>query len=72
MKVKNIGRCQKKYDYLLKGLVVCGDCGKKWRLEGDRVREKTKETATKTIIAVQIILDIEMEFAACIILMRKN
>lgn len=29
MKVKNIGRCQKKYDYLLKGLVVCGDCGKK-------------------------------------------
>lgn len=28
MKKRNIGNCQKKYDYLLKGLVVCGDCGK--------------------------------------------
>lgn len=28
MKRRNIGNCQKKYDYLLKGLVVCGDCGK--------------------------------------------
>lgn len=42
MKVKNIGRCQKKYDYLLKGLVVCGDCGKKMTVRRRQSKGKDK------------------------------
>ena len=42
MKSKNIGNNQKKYDYLLKGLVVCGDCGKVMTVRRRVIKRKTK------------------------------
>lgn len=43
MKKRNIGNCQKKYDYLLKGLVVCGDCEKVMTVRRRRCKRKDKE-----------------------------
>ena len=44
MKLKNIGGCQKKFDYLLKGLVVCGDCGKVMTVRRRVHKRKKKDT----------------------------
>ena len=43
MKGKKIGSCQKKYDYLLKGLVMCGDCGKTMTVRRRKCKNKYKE-----------------------------
>ena len=48
MKSKNIGGCQKKYDYLLKGLVACGDCGKVMTVRRRLVKRKNKEDGYDT------------------------
>lgn len=48
MKSKNIGSLQKKYDYLLKGLVVCGDCGKIMTVRRRAARRKNKEDSIDT------------------------
>ena len=48
MKGKNIGSCQKKYDYLLKGLVVCGDCGKVMTVRRRLSTRKNKENSIYT------------------------
>lgn len=43
MKKKNLCSCQKKYDYLLKGLVVCGNCGKNMTVRRRLCKRKNKE-----------------------------
>lgn len=48
MKCKNIGSCQKKYNYLLKGLVVCGDCGKVMTVRRRVSKRKKKEESYET------------------------
>ena len=48
MKAKNIGGCQKKYDYLLKGLVACGDCGKIMTVRRRICKRKNKEECYDT------------------------
>ena len=48
MKSKNIGGCQKKYDYLLKGLVICGDCGKVMTVRRRLVKRKNMEDGYDT------------------------
>ena len=48
MKSKNIGGCQKKYDYLLKGLVICGDCKKVMTARRRLVKRKNKEDSYDT------------------------
>ena len=48
MKSKNIGVCQKKYDYLLKGLVICGDCGKMMTVRRRLAKRKNKEDGHDT------------------------
>ena len=48
MKCKKIGGCQKKYDYLLKGLVVCGDCGKVMTVRRRLSKRKNKEESYET------------------------
>lgn len=48
MKSKNIGGCQKKYDYLLKGLVVCGDCGNVMTVRRRICKRKNKEECYDT------------------------
>lgn len=42
MKRNNIKRCSSGYDYLLKGLVVCGDCGKTMSVRKRINKRKTK------------------------------
>ena len=48
MKSKNIGVCQKKYDYLLKGLVICGDCGKMMTVRRRLAKRKNQEDGHDT------------------------
>lgn len=48
MKAKNLGGCQKKYDYLLKGIVVCGDCGKTMTVRRRLCKRKNKEDSYNT------------------------
>lgn len=48
MKRRNIGNCHKKYDYLLKGLVVCGDCGKVMTVRRRRCKRKNKDESYDT------------------------
>lgn len=48
MKSKNIGGCQKKFDYLLKGLVICGDCGKVMTVRRKASKRKNKEDSYDT------------------------
>lgn len=48
MKNQNIGGCQKKYDYMLKGLVVCGDCGKVMTVRRRLCKRKNKEDSYDT------------------------
>lgn len=48
MKSKNIGGCQKKYDYLLKGLVICGDCRKVMTVRRRLSKRKNKEDGYDT------------------------
>ncbi len=43
MKGKNIGSCHKKYDYLLRGLFICGDCGKVMTVRRRLSKRKNKE-----------------------------
>lgn len=48
MKNKNLGSCQKKYDYMLKGLVECGDCGKVMTVRRRFSKRKNKEGSYDT------------------------
>ena len=48
MKSKNIGGCQRKYDYMLKGLVICGDCGKVMTVRRRLCKRKNKEECYDT------------------------
>lgn len=48
MKRRNIGNCHKKYDYLLKGLVVCGDCEKVMTVRRRKYKRKDKEESYDT------------------------
>ncbi|MBR3003282.1 MAG: recombinase family protein [Clostridia bacterium] len=48
MKNKKIGSCQKKYDYILKGLVICGDCGKTMTVRRRIIKRKNKENSYDT------------------------
>lgn len=48
MKSKNVANCNKKYDYLLKGLVVCGDCGRIMTVRRRNFKRKYKEDSIET------------------------
>ena len=48
MKSKNVANCNKKYDYLLKGLVVCGDCGRIMTVRRMKFKRKYKEDSIET------------------------
>ena len=48
MKNKNVANCNKKYDYLLKGLVVCGDCGRTMTVRRRKIKRKYKEDSIET------------------------
>ena len=43
MKNKNVANCNKKYDYLLKGLAQCGDCGRTMTVRRRKIKRKYKE-----------------------------
>ncbi len=48
MKNKNVANCNKKYDYLLKGLVMCGDCGRTMTVRRRMNKRKFKEDSIET------------------------
>lgn len=48
MKKNNIGTSQKKYDYLLKGLVICGDCGRTMTVRKRVTKRKNKNDYKET------------------------
>jgi len=48
MKSKQVGKFNKKYDYMLKGLVFCGDCGRKMTVRRRVNKRKKKENKIET------------------------
>ena len=48
MKNKNVANCNKKYDYLLKGLAQCGDCGRTMTVRRRKIKRKYKEDSIET------------------------
>lgn len=48
MKNKNVANFNKKYDYLLKGLVKCGDCGRTMTVRRRKIKRKNKEDSIET------------------------
>ena len=48
MKNKNVANFNKKYDYLLKGLAQCGDCGRTMTVRRRKIKRKYKEDSIET------------------------
>ena len=48
MKNKNVSNYNKKYEYLLKGLVECGDCGRTMTVRRRKIKRKYKEDSIET------------------------
>ena len=48
MKKNNVTHCSKGYSYLLKGLVVCGDCGRVMSVRNRTTKRKRKEDYKET------------------------